>query len=104
MAAGVLVQRGLGGLPARVPNRFAVFNVKITAPLVQRAVVVPVACQPQQAGVTVKAVPTGGARHQAEKILTAQIINPWQRCHRCLNDILPFFVVEMAILHSKDPP
>ena len=56
VAAAVTVQRGLGGLPARVPHGVAVLDVDPVAVHVQRGVVVAVAGQAAHPGVPVKAV------------------------------------------------
>ena len=104
VAAGVDIQLGLGGLPARVPDDSAVVDVDAVAVHVQGRIVVAVAGDPAQPGVPVKAVSAAGVGHQTEEILTAEVVDPRQRGTGRVDHIFPARIIKMSESHSLVPP
>jgi hypothetical protein len=104
VAAAVTVQRGLGGLPTRVPHGVAVLDVDAVTVHVQRRVIVAVAGQPPQPGIPVKAVTAAGVGHQTEKVLAAQIVDPGQGSAGRVDHIFPARIIKMSESHSLVPP
>ena len=92
------------GLPAGVPDSLSVFDVYMEALLIGRAVIIAVAGQPTQPRVTIEAVAACRVGQEREKILTAEIVDPWKRCARVGDHIFPLLVVKMAELHLELPP
>ena len=101
VAALILVQLRLRGLPAGVPDGVAVLDVYMKAVAVQRAVVIAVAGQTAETGIPVEGVTAGCVGHQRKKVLAAQVIDPRQRCAGCLDHIFAFCVVEVAKAHKN---
>ena len=102
VAALVKIQLGLGGLPAGIPDGFAVFNIVVTAVRIRRYVIITVAGDAPQLGVLVKAVAARSVGYQAEECLAAQVVDPWQRRARGGDDVLTCGVSEMNE-HHRDP-
>ena len=100
VAAAVTVQRGLGGLPARVPYGFAVLDVDPVAVHVQRGVVVAVAGQAAHPGVPVKAVAARRVGDQTEEVLTAKVVDPGQGRLRGGDDVFLILVIKISELHN----
>ena len=101
VTAGILVQFGLNRLPSGVPDRAVVVNIEITAAVVHRHVVVPVAGDPAKARIPVEAIASGSVADDTEELLAAEIIDPGIRCARGIDDIFPCLVVEMAEFHGN---
>ena len=100
VAAAVTVQRGLGGLPARVPHGVAVLDIDPVAVHVQRGVVVAVAGQAAHPGVPVKAVTARRVGDQTEEVLAAKVVDPRQGRLRGGDDILFILVIKISELHN----
>ena len=100
MAAAVTVQRGLGGLPARVPNGVAVLDIDPVAVHVQRGVIVAVTGQAAHPGVPVKAVTARRVGDQTEEVLAAKVVDPGQGCLRGGDDIFFILVIKISELHN----
>ena len=101
-AAFIAVQRGLGGLPARIPDHVAFFEVEVVSARIGGDVVVAVAGHTQKPRVLVEGVAAGGVAHQGEEVLAAQIVDPWIGRVRSGNDIFAVRVVEMAVVHQAN--
>ena len=101
VAAGVFVQLGLDGLPARVPHGVAVLDVEVAAAVVHGLVVVAVAGHAAQPGVAVEAVAARGVADDAKEILAAQIVDPGVGRSWRVNDIFTGLVVKMAVFHCR---
>ena len=101
VAAGVVIQRRLGGLPAGVPDSAAIVDIDAVAVHIQRGVVVAVAGDAAEPGIPVKAVAARRVGDQAEKVLTAQVVDPWQWGLWGINDILPAFIIKVTKLHRR---
>ena len=104
MAAGVFVQLGFHGFPPGVPHRAVVVDVEIPAAVVNGHVVVAVAGNPAQAGVTVEAVASGGVADDAEEFFAPEVVDPGIGRAGCLDDILPRLVVKVAEFHGVRLP
>ena len=102
MAALVKIQLGLGGLPAGVPDGAALFNIVIAAVRIRRYVIIPVAGDAAQLGVLVKTVAARRVGDKAKESLTAQVVDPRQRCARGGDDVFPCVVIKVTELH-RDP-
>ena len=100
MAAAVTVQRGLGGLPARIPYGFAILDVDPVAVHVQRGVIVAVTGQAAHPGVPVKAVTARRVGNQTEEVLAAKVVDPRQGCLRGGDDIFFILVIKISELHN----
>ena len=100
VAAAVTVQRGLGGLPARVPHGVAVLDVDAVTVHVQRRVIVTVAGQAAHPGIPVKAVTARRVGDQTEEVLAAKVVDPWQGCLRGGDDIFFILVIKISELHN----
>ena len=100
VAAGVAVQRGLGGLPAGVPDGIAVLDVDVVAVHVQRGAVVAVAGQAAHPGVAVEAVAARRVGDKAEEILAAQVVDPGQGRARGGDDVFLAFIIEVTESHK----
>jgi len=100
VAAAVTVQRGLGGLPARVPYGFAILDVDPVAVHVQRGIVVAVAGQAAHPGVPVKAVTARCVGDQTEEVLTAKVVDPGQGRLRGGDDVFLILVIKISELHN----
>ena len=72
--------------------------------LIERAIIVAVACEPAQPRVAVEAVAARGVGHEREKVLASQIIDPWQRRARAGDHVFTSVIVEETKLHPKTPP
>ena len=103
VAAEVAVQRRLAGLPARVPDRIAIFNIEAEAFGIQGGVVVAVAGEAAQAGVPVKGVAAGGVGAEGEEGFVPQVIDPGQGRPGRGDHILPTGVVKVAVFHKEAP-
>ena len=101
VAAGVVIQRRLGGLPAGVPDSAAIVDIDAVAVHILRGVVVAVAGDAAEPGIPVKAVAARRVGDQAEKVLTAQVVDPGQRGLWGINDILPAFIIKVTKLHRR---
>ena len=100
VAAAVTVQRGLGGLPARVPYGFAILDVDPVAVHVQRGIVVAVAGQAAHPGVPVKAVTARRVGDQTEEVLAAKVVDPGQGRLRGGDDVFLILVIKISELHN----
>ena len=58
----IIVERCLGRLPSRIPDRIAVLNIEVMAVAVLRRVVVAESCKTEKLGVFIEAVPAAGVR------------------------------------------
>ena len=100
VAAAVTVQRGLGGLPARVPYGFAILDVDPVAVHVQRGIVVAVAGQAAHPGVPVKAVTARCVGDQTEEVFAAKVVDPGQGRLRGGDDVFLILVIKISELHN----
>ena len=100
VAAAVTVQRGLGGLPARVPHGVAVLDIDPVAVHVQRGVIVAVAGQAAHPGVPVKAVTARRVGDQTEEVLAAKVVDPGQGRLRGGDDVFLVPVIKISELHN----
>ena len=99
LTAAVAVRFGLNRLPAGVPDRVSVTKIDAETLGIQRAVVVAVASQPPQPGITVKTVTAGGVADQREKVLAAEIVDPGQGGAGSGDHIFAKGVVKIAVFH-----
>jgi hypothetical protein len=78
MATGVVVQVAPGGAPRGSPviTRVAVSQVEEAPPNVGRRIVVAIADQAPEAGVSIERVAAARVRDDPEVILTAQVVDP----------------------------
>ena len=97
VTALVGVEGGLAGLPARVPDRFAVLDVVIAAAGVHGHAVVAVAEDPAEFGILAEAVTACGIGNQGEEILRPHVVDPRPRGGRIRDDVLPAGVVEVSV-------
>ena len=102
VAAGIAIQLRFCGLPARVPDCAAVFDIETEPLLIGRAVVVAVAGETAQTRVPVEAVTACRVGQKGEEILAAEIVDP-RKGRACVGDhVFPLLVVEMAEMHVKN--
>ena len=76
MPALIAVQFGFDRLPPGRPNLPVLVDIKILAPIIHRYIVVPVAGDPAQACILVKAVASCRIGDNGEKFLTTQVVDP----------------------------
>ena len=100
VAAAVTVQRGLGGLPTRVPHGVAVLDVDAVTVHVQRRVIVAVAGQAAHPGIPVKAVTARRVGDQTEEVLAAKVVDPGQGRLRGGDDVFLVPVIKISELHN----
>ena len=100
--AFVTVQRGLGGLPARIPDHVALFEVEVVSARIGGDVVIAVTGHAQKPRVLVEGIAAGGVAHQGEEILAAQIVDPGIGRVRTGDDIFAVSVIEMAVVHQAN--
>src|SRR5690554_5796439 len=103
MAALIEGQFFLHGLETRSPAISAVINVKITATVIQRHIVVPIACEPPQACILIESIAAGSIGDQAEKFLRAQVVDPWVGSFWGCNHIFPVLIIKVPELHLIAP-
>ncbi len=86
------------GLPRRGPELAAcrVAQVEVATALVYRHVVVAIPREAAQPGVPVEAVAARGVRDDAEEVLAAEVVHPWQRGVGPRDHVLASIVVEVA--------
>jgi hypothetical protein len=97
MTTLVEVERGLTGLPARIPDSIAILNIKVPTPIVHRYIVVTITGDATELGILIKAVSTCGVTNQREEVLIAQIVDPGPRGLGICNDILTMLVVKVTV-------
>ena len=100
VAAGVVIQRRLGGLPAGVPDSAAIVDIDAVAVHIQRGVVVAVAGDAAQPSIPIKAVAAAGVGHEAEEVLAAQIVDPRQGRARGVDHVFPVCIIKMSEFHK----
>ena len=100
VAAAVTVQRGLGGLPTRVPHGVAVLDVDAVTVHVQRRVIVAVAGQAAHPSIPVKAVTAHRVGDQTEEVLAAKVVDPGQGRLRGGDDVFLVPVIKISELHN----
>ena len=101
VSALVEVERRLRRLPAGVPDRsvLVVTNIVVTAALIERAVVVAVACKTQKLRIFIEVIAARRIGDQPEEVLASQVVDPRQRSLRCFDDVLEGVVVKMPVFH-----
>jgi hypothetical protein len=97
MATLVEVEWRLAGLPPRVPDSVAVLDIEIPTSIVHRYIIVAITGDAAEFGILVERIAAGGVGDEREKVLVAQVVNPWPWGLRISDDILAMLVVEMTI-------
>lgn len=97
MAALITVEWGLARLPAGTPHNVSVLNIKVSAAVVHRYVIVAVARDAAEFGILIERVTSRRIGYEAEEILIAQVVNPGEWSCRVGDYIFTVFVVEMSV-------
>src|SRR5574344_1996440 len=100
MTALVAVKLRLHRFEARVPDCLAVFDIEVASVRIERNVVVAVAGNAAEAGISIECVSSCGVGNKREEFFVSKVVDPRIRGERVSNDILPIFVVEIAKLHG----
>ena len=98
----VMVELGARRLPGRRPELtgLVVAEIKVAPADIERRVIVAIARQPAQACVTIKGITAGRVGNNPEIRFATEVIDPWQRSLRLVDDVFPLVVVEMSKTHS----
>ncbi len=103
VAALIGIQFCFYGLPAGIPHRIPVFYVKILPVHVTGYIIITVTGQAQQLCILIKSITTAGIGNQAEKIITAKVVDPGKRCFRGSDHVLTVRIIEMTKFHIFSP-
>ena len=76
VTAFIKVQGSLYRLPARIPDRISLFNIKIMAIVIIGNIVVPITGDTQKFCILIEAVAAAGIGNKTEKAIGSQIIDP----------------------------
>ena len=101
VTALIAVKLSLYRLPAWIPNGIAVLYVEIMTAIIKRNIIVTITCKSQQLCILIEAIAATCVGLNREEILTAKVINPWQRGFWGGNDILSGAVIEISVFHSN---
>ena len=100
VAARIGVEGGLRRLPAGIPDRVAVLDVKVLAARVHRHVVVAVARDAAELRVLEEGVAACGVGDEREEVLVAEIVDPRPRGLRVGDHVFAVGVVKVSEFHG----
>ena len=103
VTALITVKLGLRRLPSGIPYRILILDIKISAVRVSRHIVVAITGQTKQFGILIEGIATAGVRNKAEKIFTAQIVDPGKRGTRGCNHVFSSVIIEITKIHCSPP-
>jgi hypothetical protein len=103
VVALIVVEIGLSGLPAGIPNGVSIFDIVIAATCVDWHVVVAVAGETPELGIFVEAVAASRVGDETEELLVAEIVNPRVRGLRVSDYIFPVGVIKISVFHILFP-
>ncbi|MNO32640.1 hypothetical protein D3C76_226370 [compost metagenome] len=99
MAALVEIEVALNRHPARSPEITVVIQVVVASACIQGNIVIPVTGKSSHPGIPVKGVAAGSIGDQAEKLLVAEVVDPWVRRFGSVDYILFASVVKGSEFH-----
>ena len=99
----IIVERCLGRLPSRIPDRIAVLNIEVMAVAVLRRVVVAESCKTEKLGVFIEAVPAAGVRDHGEEFFASEVVDPGKRRFRGRDHIFFVLVIKITVFHKGTP-
>lgn len=100
MPAFIKIQRGLGRLPAGIPDAVSFFEIEISAIGIRRDVVVAIAGQTEKLCIFIERVAAAGVGNKTEKIAAAKIVDPGKRRCRICDDIFPVDIIKVTVFHK----
>ena len=100
MPAFIKIQRGLGRLPAGIPDAVSFFEIEISAIGIRRDVVVAIAGQTEKLCIFIERVAAAGVGNKTEKIAAAKIVDPGKRRCRICDDIFPVDIIKVTVFQD----
>ena len=102
VTAGVVLDGVARGLPRRRPEpaRFFVAQIDVASAEIEGRIVVAIAGEAAEAGISIERVAAGGVGDDAKVRLAAKVVHPRQGRIRLRNHVFAVLVVEIAKLHN----